>query len=163
MTFDDLQSEIDKFVEIDENHKYHFTKAEPSVSEWKHLRDLYLEPVSRNFTLHDEMDLEEPHWFKTLDIVLYLRNAEKVHEEKLEELVSKMKKLVPGFNFDDSHMEILHDNEMCVQGDIFEHKNAKKFDKLPTLELGDDFQEEDNEDFDIHDPDDDEEYYQEDL
>ena len=143
MTFDDIQSEVDKLIEIDENHKYHFTKGEPSVSEWKQIRELYLEPIGSSFKLHEELDLEVPHWFKSLDIVLYLRNAEKVHEEKLEEMVAKMKQKVPGFNFDDSHMEILHDDEMCIQGDIFTHKGAKNFDQLPTLEMGDDYQDDD--------------------
>ena len=34
---------------------------------------------------------------------------------------------VPGYDFDSFHLPVFHHPELCIEGDIFTHPNARKF------------------------------------
>jgi len=95
-----LQAELDLFLSLDKDgHETHFTDHTPTIEEWKQKRHFYAE----DHLLEDMEDIWADHdksqWFNTLDITLYLREPEKINEDKLKEYQAITKKRIPGYDF----------------------------------------------------------------
>ena len=123
-----LEEELRLFLEVDENHIFHFDFYNPTVEAWQNIRELYLLPLRE--TYDEEVDFEQPQWFHRLDYILYLRNGHNYTELQLHDYLEKMREIVPGFLFEYTHVEVAHSSEHCLEGDIFEHENRSKFDQL---------------------------------
>lgn len=74
----------------------------------------------------DLVSSDEPTWMNSLQVTLYVRNPE-ISDTKIAELQNVLKERIPGYNFDEYHMPILHHSDVCIDGDIFEHKNAHTY------------------------------------
>jgi len=71
----DLHEEIVEVMKLDRLHKSFFSHHKrPTIEEWKSLRAAYLKPQ----TVHDPNTIdhknEQPRWFNSVDITLYMRN-----------------------------------------------------------------------------------------
>jgi len=128
LTDEKLQAEIDEFLEIDPSHSMHFVDNKPDVNMWRAIRNQY---ARDDILAHDDgWDPEKPNWFHSLQISLYVRDPIHMSEAKYEELQELVKEKIPGYDFDSFHLPISHFEDLCIEGDIFEHESAKKYDQL---------------------------------
>jgi len=64
LTAEDLQREIDEFLEIDPSHSGHFINHKPTAEQWKQIRHQY---IRTDLSGHDdEFDPDHPMWFHNL-------------------------------------------------------------------------------------------------
>lgn len=112
LTDDVLNKEIDDLMYLDKFHHNHFTDKRPTPEEWKTRRELY---ISHPHHQDDEdlYDMEKEQWFNDLRVSVYLRDHRN-SEEHLEDLKSKLKERIPGYDFDSFHMPTSHDDQSCV-------------------------------------------------
>lgn len=111
-------------MSIDPFHRSHFSTHRPSIEQWKERRNLY---VNSNYAeLEDAYNMEKESWFNDLRITVYFRDHT-VADNELEDIKRKIKQRVPGYDFDTFQLNTVHDEESCLQGDIFSHKNLWRY------------------------------------
>lgn len=139
---DDLQVEIDLLMSVDPTHDMHFADRKPTIAMWKRIRHLYSQSAT-SVQISDEYDDSKEKWFNSLEIRLYMRNANDVQSDQINKLKKLVKEKVPGYDFDQFHIETLHDDKLCISGDVFKHINAKSWAQIPQIERPDKHTEQD--------------------
>lgn len=132
-----LQGELNVFLKIGEGeHKTHFRNHEPTIEEWKKIRHFYAQEQDDMPEIED-MNLDGENHFNTLDITLYLRHPNKVDFEDMKQYQKIAQDRVPGYDFATWHTHVLHDKEICMDGDIFTNPKAQKWGDFHQFERPD--------------------------
>lgn len=119
--------------DIDTFHLNHFEESRPTPEQWKARRDFYIGSEDENDENDDLYNTEKEHWFNDLRISVYFRNHKNV-EEELDDIKAKLKKAVPGHDFDSFHLQTTHDDEQCIDGDIFTHEKAYRVSEIEKVQ-----------------------------
>ena len=127
-----MQAEIDELLEIDPSHTMHFVGNKPNIEQWRKIRRQYIR--GDLLDIDDGWDPHKPQWFNSLQISVFIRNPEKMTEERMEEIKNLVKEKIPGHDFEAFHVPVFHHDDVCLPGDIFKHENAKKYNDLHTIE-----------------------------
>lgn len=127
LTTEALEEELALFLVVDDTHQFQFDFYHPTTSKWAEIRELLLQPLNETYQM-DVNFQDEPQWFRKLDYILYLRNGHNYTEYMLHNYQQLMRKIVPSFLYEYTHVEVHHSSEHCLEGDIFNHENRNKFD-----------------------------------
>jgi len=90
------------------------------LAEWKKLRRYYAEAEH-----HAPSNPGDDPVRHTRQISVFVRDPHSLTEERFNELVEKLKKMVPGARLWMSHGRVNQDKKVCPEGDWFEHHAAK--------------------------------------
>ena len=117
---------------LDDLHKVHFTDRRPTIEEWKQRRQLYVEMHHQNY-YEEPYQMDQEHWFNDLRISVYLRDPHNL-EDNMSNLKSTIKQKIPGYDFDQLHLHTNHDDQLCLDGDIFSHSKAWRYSESEKVE-----------------------------
>lgn len=127
-----MKSEIDELIAIDHFHRAHFGNNRPTIDEWRKRRNLYVDSAG-----HEDMDdvynMEKDQWCNDLRISVYFRDHKNI-DGQLDEIKHKLKVAVPGYDFDTFNLQTIHDDEQCLDGDIFSHSKAWRVSEIDKVE-----------------------------
>jgi hypothetical protein len=119
-------------MNIDPFHHHHFNAHRPTIEQWKKRRTLYGDSSSLE-DMDDAFNMEKEQWFNDNRISVYMRKPQAV-DDRLDDIKKVLKERVPGFDFDSFHMNTIHDESTCLDGDIFSHSKAWRYSEIEKVE-----------------------------
>lgn len=126
-----MNNEIDELKSIDTFHKIHFANNRPSVDKWRQQRLLYIE--SPGDAPEEELNQDTEYWFNDLKVSIYMREP-KNQNDLIDPIKERLIAAVPGHDFENLHVHTIHDDETCLDGDIFSHSKAWRFSEIEKVE-----------------------------